>query len=233
MMAKEGLIFVAIGLVVTAGLLWSANRWDSRALFVFSLLTVVLTLFVVFFFRDPDRVVLERPDIIVSPADGKIIAIEEIANHPFVGDSVIKISIFLSVFDVHINRVPVSGVVEYVDYNPGKFFAAFLDKASELNERTDIGIITESGQKIACRQIAGLIARRIVCRLGPGDHVVAGDRFGMIRFGSRTEMFLPLDTRIDVKLGDHVSGGSSVIGYLGGVTKTLDTAAAARRNNGD
>ena len=129
--------------------------------------------------------------------------------------------------------MPVSGVVEYVDYNPGKFFAAFLDKASELNERTDIGIVTVSGRKIAFRQIAGLIARRIVCRLSAGDQVAAGDRFGMIRFGSRTELFLPLDARIDIKPGDHVSGGSSVIGYLGGVTKTLDTAAVSRRNNGN
>jgi len=233
MMAKEGLIFVAIGLAITAGLLWSANKWDSRTLFVFSLLAVVLTLFVVFFFRDPERVVIEHPDIIVSPADGKIIAIEEIENHPFVGDRVTKVSIFLSVFDVHINRVPVSGVVEYVDYNPGKFFAAFLDKASELNERTDIGVTSSSGRRVSFRQIAGVIARRIVCRLNPGERVVAGDRFGMIRFGSRTELFLPIDTRIDVKPGDHVSGGSSVIGYIGGLTETLDTAGAAGRENVD
>ena len=118
-----------------------------------------------------------------------------------------KVSIFLSVLNVHVNRVPASGKIDYVKYNPGKFFAALADKASELNEQTEIGMTTASGQKIVFKQIAGMIARRIVCRLTPQENVAAGERFGMIRFGSRTELFVPVNTKISVKPGDKVKGG--------------------------
>lgn len=125
-----------------------------------------------------------------------------------------KISIFLSIFDVHINRIPASGRIDYVKYNPGKFFAAYKDKASQLNEQTEIGITTEAGHKIVVKQIAGLIARRIVCKLREGDAVSVGNRFGMIRFGSRAELFVPVNSKLQVETGEHVKGGQTVIGYL-------------------
>ena len=116
--------------------------------------------------------------------------------------------------DVHINRVPIAGTVDYVKYNPGQFFPAFVEKASEKNEQTEIGITTRSDSRVVVKQIAGIIARRIICRLTKGDSVQAGERFGMIRFGSRTELFVPADSRIEVSMGDKVRGAATIIGYL-------------------
>ncbi len=214
MIAREGLHLILIGLVLITGLVLLASRYDSKVLFVLSLIFGLLTIFTTFFFRDPPRSLTPEPGILTAPADGKILAVEEVLDSTFVGPKAIKISIFLSVFDVHVNRIPASGKIDYVKYNPGKFFAAFQDKASHLNEQTDIGMETSTGHKIIFKQIAGLIARRIVCNLNEGDEVTAGDRFGMIRFGSRAEMFLPPGSDIRVKVGDHVAGGESVIGYL-------------------
>jgi len=148
------------------------------------------------------------------PADGRIVGIDTVDNHPYVGGRAVKISIFLSMLDVHINRVPATGTVDYVKYNPGKFFAAYKDKASYLNEQTEIGITTDSGDKIVVKQIAGIIARRIVCRLREGESVRVGEKFGMICFGSRTDLFVPLDSDLRVHMGDHMKGGLTVIGYL-------------------
>ena len=230
-MAKEGLILVLIGLVVAVALLWSANKWDNHTMFAFSLLAAALTMFVVFFFRDPERTITPPPEAVVSPADGKILAIEEMLNHPYAGARAVKVSIFLSIFDVHVNRVPVSGVVEYVNYNRGKFFAAFQKKASELNEQTEIGMTDNTGRRVVVRQIAGFIARRIVCHLKVGDRVTVGDRFGMIRFGSRTELILPSGTRIEGRPGDHVRGGSSIIGYLDTLSASPSAAGAEGGEN--
>jgi phosphatidylserine decarboxylase len=151
------------------------------------------------------------------------VVIDTLDNHPFVGDKAIQVSIFLSVFDVHINRVPAGGLIDYVNYNPGEFFAAYEDKASLLNEQTEIGMITETGAKIAFKQIAGLIARRIVCDLVAGDRVIAGDKFGLIRFGSRTDILLPANSQVAVKLGDRVRGGETVIGQLQPLATEPDT----------
>jgi len=214
MIAREGLLFIFIGLIVTVLSILAASRWNSSWMFGLSVLFGVLTLFVTFFFRDPQRDFTAGPGLLVSPADGKVIKIEQLPSHPFVGGPTTKVSIFLSVFDVHINRVPGSGVIDYVKYNPGTFHAAWADKASELNEQTDIGMTTESGQKIAFKQIAGLIARRIVCKLNERDIVKAGDRFGLIRFGPRTELFVPSATSVLVKVGDKVYGGQTPIAQL-------------------
>ncbi len=214
MIAREGLHLILIGLVLTTGLVLLASRYNSKALFVMSLILGLLTVFTTFFFRDPPRSIRLEPGILTAPADGRILAVEEISDSTFVGPKAIKISVFLSVFDVHVNRIPASGKVSYVKYNPGKFFAAFEDKASHLNEQTEIGMETSSGHKIIFKQIAGLIARRIVCNLSDGEDVTAGDRFGMIRFGSRAELFLPPGSDIRIKVGDHVAGGETVIGYL-------------------
>lgn len=226
MIARDGWTFILIGLVVTIILLWAATRWDSRTAFVISLVMALLTVFVVFFFRDPERSVVLEPGILVSPADGRIVEVDTLETHPFVGPSTIQISIFLSVFDVHVNRVPASGVVEYVRHNPGKFFAAFENKASEQNEQTEIGLVSESGRKMAFKQIAGMIARRIVCELDRGDTVVAGTRFGLIRFGSRVDLLVPGDSRVLVKVGDLVRGGESIIGYLAQPASTTDSTEA-------
>ncbi|MEW6050079.1 MAG: phosphatidylserine decarboxylase family protein [Candidatus Zixiibacteriota bacterium] len=214
MIAREGLPFILGGLLLTVSTVWLATRIDSRWLFVMGVMFALLTLFVTYFFRDPERAVAATPGILVSPADGKVIGIDTLASHTFFDGAVTKISIFLSVFDVHVNRIPITGKVEYVEYHPGKFFAAFEDKASELNERTEIGMTAITGQKVLIKQIAGLIARRIVCRVKAGDECKAGDRFGLIRFGSRTELFVPADSDIRIRIGEHVAGGRTVIGYL-------------------
>jgi phosphatidylserine decarboxylase len=215
MIAREGLPFILIGFVLTLAAIWVAAKWDSGWMFGLSIMFAVLTLFTAFFFRDPERAIPAEPNAVLAPADGRIIAIDTLDSHPFIGGTVVQVSIFLSIFDVHVNRVPASGRIEYVRYNPGKFLAAFNDKASLLNEQTEIGMVTGQGQKLVFKQIAGLIARRIVCRLKAGDQAAAGGRFGMIRFGSRADVLMPAGTRIAVKLGDCVHGGTSIVGYLG------------------
>ena len=214
MIAKEGIIFIVIGLVLTIGFLLPALKYDSKILVSFSVLFAVLTIFTSFFFRDPERAFQHQDRILVSPADGKVIGIDDIDHHEFIGGPAKKISIFLNVFDVHVNRIPADGTIDYVKYNPGKFFAAFEDKASELNEQTEIGMTDKSGHKLVFKQIAGLIARRIVCKITDGDIVNAGDRFGLIRFGSRTELFVPADSDINLKVGQRVSGGETIVGFL-------------------
>ena len=214
MIAREGLPFIVVGLVVTAVLIFTALRWDSWWLFSAGALLALLTLFTIFFFRDPHRPVIVEPDLLLAPADGRILSINTVENHPYVEGRAVKISIFLSIFDVHINRIPTSGTIDYVKYNPGKFFPAFKDKASEQNEQTEIGLTSDVSHKLVVKQIAGFIARRIVCRLREGDTVSAGNRFGMIRFGSRTELFVPADSDLRIQVGDHVKGGLTVIGRL-------------------
>lgn len=214
MIAKEGLPFVALGLLLTLAAIVLANRWDSPWLFVAAIVVGTLTLFTTFFFRDPERRFPSDPAAVVSPADGRVLSVESLTDHPVVGPGAIKVSIFLSVFDVHVNRTPVSAVIDSVTYVPGKFFVASLDKASTANERTEIVMTTPSGDKLVVRQIAGLIARRIVCRLKQDQKVSRGERFGLIRFGSRTELFLPSRCQVTVKAGDKVEGGSSVIGFM-------------------
>ena len=214
MIAREGLPFILIGLVVTIVLVLVAARWNSWVAFVFGLVTALLTVFVAFFFRNPVRTVPDEARILVAPADGRVVAVDTLENQSFIGGRAIKVSIFLSVFDVHINRTPAAGVIDYVKYNPGKFLAAYEDKASDVNEQTEIGMTSKSGQKLIFKQIAGVIARRIVCRLEQKDTVSAGQRFGMIRFGSRTDLIVPEDSRLLVTMGQHVYGGETVMGYL-------------------
>lgn len=214
MIAREGLPFIVIGLALTVVFILGASRWNSGWLFGLSVVLGILTLFTTFFFRDPVRAVEPTPGMLVSPADGTVIRIDTVDSQAYIGGKAVKVSIFLSVFNVHVNRVPASGRIDYVKYNPGKFFAAWADKASELNEQTEIGMTTFEGQKIIFKQIAGLIARRIVCRLTPQEAVEAGQKFGMIRFGSRAEVFVPVGSTVNVKRGDKVAGGRTIIGYL-------------------
>jgi phosphatidylserine decarboxylase len=214
MIAREGIPLITVGFILTVLLMVVAARLDSRWLIAFAVILAVLTVFTTFFFRDPPRSFVPAPNILVAPADGKVVSVDSLENHPYTGGRAIKISIFLSILDVHVNRIPAEGTVEYVRYNPGKFLAAFKDKASEVNEQTEIGIVTAGGERIVVKQIAGFIARRIVCRLTEGAKVSAGARFGMIRFGSRTDLIVPAASEIKVRLGDHVSGGRTIVGHL-------------------
>ncbi|MGE4520122.1 MAG: phosphatidylserine decarboxylase family protein [Desulfobacteraceae bacterium] len=170
-----------------------------------------LTIFSLWFFRDPERKIPLEEDLMVSPADGKVIGIENIENNNYDKRPCIKVSIFMSVFNVHVNRIPFSGKVRAIKYFPGKFFNAALDKASEDNERNAVLIETDRGLSFWTVQIAGLIARRIVCPLKEGDNASKGNRYGMIRFGSRLELYLPVNSEILVKKGQMVQAGSSVI----------------------
>jgi len=170
--------------------------------------------FVISFFRDPERPIPPDEKAVLSPADGKIIRIESVTEDRYLKASTIKVSIFMSVFNVHINRVPLSGRIVDTAYRPGKFVSANLDKASAANEQKALLLETREGARILFVQIAGLIARRIVCWVEKGDFVGRGRRFGMIRFGSRVEVYLPPDTRMQVRLGQKVYGGQTILGYL-------------------
>ncbi len=178
------------------------------------LVLLLLTLFVLWFFRNPQRKTPEKENLVISPADGKVIRIEETASEEQPGKTCLKISIFMNVFNVHVNRIPYSGRVRFIRYRPGKFLSANLDKASALNERNTVMVQTDDGKEIITVQIAGLIARRIVCWLREGMQVRKGDRFGLIRFGSRLEVFLPLGSAILVEVGDRVRAGETPIGEL-------------------
>ncbi len=204
--ASEGWPFIIPLAVVTA--LLFAFGWRNTGV-----VALVLTLFVLFFFRDPERAVPEGKGLVVSPADGKVIVIKDIYEPTYLKQDVKQISIFLSVFNVHVNRAPVEGTVELVKYNPGKFHVASVDKASLDNEQTAM-VIANGKDKVLVKQIAGLIARRIVCYAKPGDAIKRGERYGLIRFGSRTDIFLPKDAEIRVKLGDRVKGARDIIGVL-------------------
>ena len=203
--AKDGYIFI-LPLAVLTGIFWALSWFWVTGLFV------GLFLFVTWFFRDPERSIPEDPNAIVSPGDGKIVEIIS-EKDPLLDEAYTRVSIFLNVFNVHVNRVPISGKIQATRYNPGKFFNAASHKASLDNEQSAI-LLNNGHVTILVKQIAGLIARRIVCWAKEGDEYQRGQRFGLIRFGSRVDIFLPEGTDIKVAMGDIVSGGSSIIGYL-------------------
>ena len=203
--AKDGYIFI-LPLAVLTGIFWALSWFWVTGLFV------GLFLFVTWFFRDPERSVPEDPNAIVSPGDGKIVEIIS-EKDPLLDEAYTRVSIFLNVFNVHVNRVPISGKIQATRYNPGKFFNAASHKASLDNEQGAI-LLNNGHVTILVKQIAGLIARRIVCWAKEGDEYQRGQRFGLIRFGSRVDIFLPEGTDIKVAIGDIVNGGSSIIGYL-------------------
>lgn len=180
---------------------------------ILAFLFLILALFFVFFFRDPRRTAPEMPHSIVSPADGRVLKVEKVFEPNFLNAEAWKISIFLSIFDVHVNRSPYKGSVLYRCYIPGKFRAAFRDDISEHNERNLIGLHTDYGKMLVV-QIAGMVARRIVCWIDMGDTVERGARIGMIRFGSCTELYMPLNIKIKVREGEHVRGGESILGEI-------------------
>ena len=204
--ASEGWPFI-IPLAVVTALLFLLG-WKNTGY-----VALALTLFVLFFFRDPERTVPQGEGLVVSPADGRVIVVKDIFEPDYLKQDVKQISIFLSVFNVHVNRSPIAGTVETVKYNPGKFHVASVDKASLDNEQTGM-VISNGKHKILVKQIAGLIARRIVCYTKPGDQIRLGERYGLIRFGSRVDIFLPRNADLKVKVGDRVKGSRDVIGIL-------------------
>jgi len=205
--AREGYVFIAVSAFFTIGALLAAPLWAAVPLFL-------ITVFIVWFFRNPERKAPTGEKLVISPADGKVIKIEDVQDHELMPGVSRKISIFMNIFSVHVNRVPYAGRIETIRYYEGKFLSANLDKASSDNERNGLVIRLNDGRAIAMIQIAGLVARRIVCWVKEGMMVETGERFGLIRFGSRVDVFLPADTTVLVKLGDKVGAGETPIGGL-------------------
>ena len=211
--AREGLLFIAIAAVIAAGAFGFAISRRSWGLWLAALVLLLLALWVAYFFRDPERVGDRGPSLIVSPADGKLIMITEVDEPGFVKGRAIRLSIFMNVFNVHVNRYPVDGVVKFVHYNKGKFFNAAAEKSSLENEQMSVGIDT-GRYSILVRQIAGLIARRIVTYSRLGEKVKQGERLGIIRFGSRVDVFIPPGSTIKAKLGDATVAGVTILADL-------------------
>ena len=205
--AKEGFPFIGVTAGITLITGWLG--WVPVAI-----AAAILTAFVSWFFRNPPRVIPQGPGLVVSPGDGKVLAVEQEFEPRYLKERAVRISIFLNVFDVHINRIPCEGIIEDVQYQPGLFLVASKPQATLKNERNAVMIETEKGAKVLCVQVAGLIARRIVWWVNPKDRAVRGERYGLIRFGSRMDTYLPLDTAIKVAVGDRVKGGESILGVL-------------------
>nr|WP_275942498.1 phosphatidylserine decarboxylase family protein [Desulfuromonas acetoxidans] len=205
--AVEGYPFVGLFAFVT--LVVALLDWS-----LITVLCLAVTLFSVYFFRNPDRTVPQGEGLVVAPADGKVVFADIVREERYCKDEVLKISIFMSLLDVHVNRVPCSGKVVDQFYNKGQFFNASLDKASLENEQAGMLVETTSGRKVVVVQIAGLIARRIVTYPVIGDVLECGQRFGLIRFGSRLDVYLPKDTVSELRIGDVCVGGETVIGQL-------------------
>ncbi|TBV83273.1 MAG: phosphatidylserine decarboxylase family protein [Desulfobulbaceae bacterium] len=179
-----------------------------------TLILLVVTVFVVYFFRDPERVAPQDEDALVVPADGKVILVERVFDERFLKEHVYKVSIFMNVLNVHVNRIPYPGRVERVIYTPGTFYSADSQRGALKNEACAVILDSQRGRKIAVVQVAGLIARRIVCWAEPGDQLQRNQRFGLIRFGSRVDLYLPLATQLEVAVGQKVKAGETVLGYL-------------------
>ncbi len=202
--AHEGYPFIAIAAFLS---LIFAIIGQGLLLFV----GLLATAFITYFFRDPERFVPADDAAVISPADGKIIVIEDVFDDRFTNQEAIKVSIFMNVFNVHVNRAPLSGTVEKIIYSPGKFYSADSVKGAEHNEFCSIVLKTDHGDKLAFVQVAGLIARRIVCYLEQGDKIAAGRRFGLIRFGSRVDLYLPRSMQTKVSIGQKVTAGETIL----------------------
>ncbi len=213
LIAREGWPFIAASVLFSLLLgLWSG--WAALPFWLVSL-------FVIQFFRDPGRLAPDAPDAVLSPADGRIVAVEE-AHDPYQDRAALKISVFMNVFNVHSNRIPLKGRVESIAYFPGRFFNAALDKASLENERNALVLRLPDDQRVTVVQIAGLVARRILCHVRPDEAVYAGQRYGFIRFGSRVDVYLPLHARPCVALGDRVKATRTQLASLASVAPAAD-----------
>ena len=203
--AKEGWLYLAIAVAVAAIATYFIGWW--------SLPLWVAAIFVLQFFRDPPREVPEGENLVLCPADGQVLVVGN-ARDPYLGRDALKISVFMNVFNVHSNRSPVDGAVENVWYHPGLFVNAAFDKASTDNERNALQLRTPQGRDVTCVQVAGLIARRILCYVTKGDRLARGQRYGFIRFGSRVDVYLPVGSRARVAIGDKVKATTTVLAEL-------------------
>jgi phosphatidylserine decarboxylase len=213
MIHREGFASIVIALLVTGFISFSAYKWIDinwlkGLLWVFSL---VLLGIVLQFFRNPSRTTVQNSNHVIAPADGKVVIIEEIEEPEFFRGKRLLVSIFMSPFNVHVNRYPISGEVIFQKYHPGKYLVAWHSKSSTENERTTVVVQDSSGNQVMFRQIAGAMARRIVCYAKTSDKAVQGGEMGFIKFGSRVDVYLPLGTEVPLKLGQKVVGGESII----------------------
>ena len=215
MFAREGYLTMALVTVVSAVIIYVTltflHHWIS---YLIVPTDFILWAIVIYFFRDPERTPPEGDNLIISPADGKVVLIKEIEENIYLKGSATQISIFLSPLDVHVNRNPISGKLEYLKYHPGKYLMAWDENASNLNERADFGVLHSSGTKLFFKQITGFLARRIVYHIKEGDHLVVGERFGMMKFGSRMDIIVPDNVEISVKVGDRTWAGTSILGTI-------------------
>jgi phosphatidylserine decarboxylase len=203
-LAREGYPLIAVTIVLTL-VLFALGGWPL------GLIGAVLAIFIVSFFRDPERTIPRDPRLIISPADGKVIKVARVQDDRFLHGEAMLVSIFMSPLNVHVNRVPMNGRVVDLHYNPGKYFRAFADKASLDNEQNAVLLEDPEGRRLCFVQIAGFLARRIVCYLSIGMEVARGQRYGMIMFGSRADIYLPLTARLRVTVGERARGGETVI----------------------
>jgi phosphatidylserine decarboxylase len=211
--AREGLPFIGIAALITLAGFAAALSMRSWPFWLVAFLLTLITLWVAYFFRDPERTGERGQDLVIAPADGRVVHVMEVDEPAFLRGRALRVSIFMNVFNVHVNRYPVSGTVRYVHYNPGKFLNAATEKSSLENEQSSVGIEHE-GRRILVRQIAGLIARRIVTYSREGERVEQAERMGIIRFGSRVDVFLPTTATVLVQVGQTTVAGTTVIGNL-------------------
>jgi phosphatidylserine decarboxylase len=203
--AREGWPYLGAAILAAVLVTYFCGRW--------SIPVWLIALFVLQFFRDPPRTIPQQANAVLSPADGRIVVVEKTLD-PYASRESIKISVFMNVFNVHSNRSPVDGKIDLIKYSPGKFVNADLDKASLENERNGMVITTTDGKVVTCVQVAGLIARRILCYVKPGDALAKGQRYGFIRFGSRVDVYLPLTATPKVTVGDKVSATETILAEI-------------------
>lgn len=215
MFARDGYstIFVTIifALIISGVARYIEPHWTAYVLYT---AMVLLVAFILYFFRDPDREITEGDNYVLSPADGNIVQIKEVQEDRYIKAPAKQISIFLSPMDVHVNRLPVTGTLEYLEYEPGIFLVAFDHRASDLNERADFGVRHPSGTKVFFRQITGFLARRIVYHLNVGDRLKAGERFGMMKFGSRMDILVPMEVEVNVSEGEKAVAGETILATI-------------------
>jgi phosphatidylserine decarboxylase len=211
--AREGIPFILIATALAVGTFGLALMRRSWPLWLLAFLLTIIALWVAWFFRDPERTGERGERLVIAPADGRIVMIADVDEPSFVHGKATRISIFMNIFNVHVNRYPVNGTVRYVHYNPGKFINAAADKASLDNEQMSVGL-DSGGRLVLVRQIAGAIARRIVTYSKEGDTARQGERFGLIRFGSRVDVFVPTNSKVRVKVGEKPVAGTTVLAEL-------------------
>ncbi|MCW9707220.1 phosphatidylserine decarboxylase family protein [Fodinibius salsisoli] len=214
MFAREGYttIFVTtlFAVIVSVG----ASYMDHWTAYIIYAGMILLVAFILYFFRDPDRNITPGDNLVLSPADGNVVQVKEVEETYYIQGPATQISIFLSPLDVHVNRLPISGELEFLEYHPGVYLMAWDHRASELNERADFGIKHVTGTKVFFRQITGFLARRIVYHIEKGDQLKAGKRFGMMKFGSRMDILVPADIAINVKEGDKAVAGETILATI-------------------